>query len=79
MGQVGATSTVFAVSSIAIWGTIHGLGPFARMPINESLILLQTFTSVVALISLVLAAAWREQLGEGDAGAGRGGVGEWVG
>ena len=26
-----------------------------------------------------LAAAWREQLGEGDAGAGRGGVGEQVG
>lgn len=61
MGQVGATSTVFAVSSIAIWGTIHGLGPFARMPINESLILLQTFTGVVALISLVLAAASAER------------------
>ena len=26
-----------------------------------------------------LAAAWREQWGAGDAGAGRGGVGEWVG
>ena len=26
-----------------------------------------------------LAAAWREQLSKGDAGAGRGGVGEWVG
>ena len=25
-----------------------------------------------------MAAAWREQLGEVDAGAGRGGVGEWV-
>jgi hypothetical protein len=26
-----------------------------------------------------LAATWREQLGEGDAGAGRRGVDEWVG
>jgi signal transduction histidine kinase len=61
MGTVGAASTVFAVSGIAIWGTIHELGPFAGMPINESLILLQTFTGVVALISLTLAAASAER------------------
>ena len=61
MGQVGAASTVFAVSGIAIWGTIHELGPFARMPINDSLIRLQTFTGVVALISLILAAASAER------------------
>ncbi len=61
MGQVGAASTVFVVSGIAIWGTIQELGPFARMPINDSLILLQTFTGVVALISLMLAAASAER------------------
>lgn len=61
MEQIGAASTVFAVSSIAIWGTIHELGPFARMPINESLILLQTFTGIVALISFTLAASASER------------------
>ena len=30
MEQAGAVTTVFAVSSIAIWGTIHGLGPLRR-------------------------------------------------
>ncbi len=61
MGQLGATSTVVAVSAIAIWGTVHGLGPFGRLPINDSLILLQTFTGVVALISLTLAASAAER------------------
>jgi signal transduction histidine kinase len=61
LGQIGAASTVFVVSGIAIWGTIHELGPFADMPVNDSLILLQTFTGVVALISLTLAASASEQ------------------
>jgi signal transduction histidine kinase len=59
--QVGASSTVFIVSGIAIWGTIHEVGPFAGMPVNDSLILLQTFTGVLALMSLTLAASASEQ------------------
>ncbi len=59
--QVGASSTVFIVSGIAIWGTIHEVGPFADIPVNESLILLQTFTGVLALMSLTLAASASEQ------------------
>ena len=61
LGQVGASSTVFIVSGIAIWGTIHEVGPFADMPVNDSLILLQTFTGVLALMSLTLAASAAEQ------------------
>ncbi len=61
LDQVGASSTVFIVSGIAIWGTIHEVGPFADMPVNDSLILLQTFTGVLALISLTLAASASEQ------------------
>ncbi len=57
----GAVSTVFIVSGIAIWGTIHGTGPFSRLPLNDSLILLQTFTGVVALTSLTLAASSAER------------------
>lgn len=61
MQQVGAASTTFVVSGIAIWGTIHGLGPFANMPIIESLVLLQTFTGIVAIMSLTLAASANER------------------
>jgi signal transduction histidine kinase len=59
--QIGASSTVFIVSGIAIWGTIHEMGPFADMPVNDSLILLQTFAGVLALMSLTLAASASEQ------------------
>lgn len=61
MGQIGAASAVLVVSSIAIWSTIHELGPFADMPVNDSLILLQTFTGVAALTSLTLAASASER------------------
>ena len=61
LGQFGAVTTVLIVSGISIWGTVHGRGPFAELPINESLILLQTFTGVVALTSLTLAAAASER------------------
>lgn len=59
--QIGAVTTVFMVSGIAIWGTVHGMGPFSRLPINESLVLLQTFMGVVALTSLTLAASASER------------------
>jgi signal transduction histidine kinase len=59
--QVGAVTTVFVVSDIAIWGTVHGMGPFSQLPLNESLILLQTFTGVVALTSLTLVASASER------------------
>jgi len=55
-GQHGAVTGIFLISTIAIWGTIHGYGPFVQDSINESLILLQTFMGVVALTSLILGA-----------------------
>lgn len=59
--QSGAVTAVFIVSGISIWGTIHGFGPFSKLPINESLLLLQTFTGVVALTSLTLSASASER------------------
>ena len=59
--QRGAVTTIFIVSGISIWGTVHGLGPFSQLPINESLILLQTFTGVVSLTTLTLAASASER------------------
>jgi signal transduction histidine kinase len=61
LGQQGATASVCAVSGIAIWGTVHGLGPFAMESKNSSLVLLQTFTAVVSLTALILAATTIER------------------
>jgi len=60
-----ATATII-LSGIAVWGTLHGLGPFAAYTPNESLLLLQGFIGITALTTFVLAAvvAQRSQ-GEG--------------
>jgi len=60
-GQRGAAAAIVIVSGIAIWGTTLGFGPFADAAKNDSLILLQTFMAVVALTSLILAAATTER------------------
>jgi PAS domain S-box-containing protein len=54
-----AVVTSFA-SAIAIWGTVRGLGPFAREHVHESLILIQLFMGVVAITGMFLAAAVAE-------------------
>ncbi len=66
-GQRGATAAIVIVSGIAIWGTTLTYGPFADSSKNDSLILLQTFMAVVALTSLILAAATTERHSASDA------------
>jgi signal transduction histidine kinase len=61
LGQRGGTSAVLLVSGIAIWATVDGLGPFSLPSKNGNLVLLQTFLGVLALTSLVLAAATTER------------------
>src|SRR5262245_58257536 len=60
-GQPTATLMTFAASSIAIGSTVRGYGPFAAPTTHESLILLQIFTGVVAVTTLVLAAVTIER------------------
>jgi len=55
-----ATATVL-LSAIAIWGTLRGLGPFAGETPNESLLLLQAFIGVTALLAMVFAAVVSER------------------
>lgn len=59
-GQRGAITAAVAVSGIAIWGTLHGLGPFASADLNGSLILLQVYISTLTVTNLVLGAAVSE-------------------
>jgi diguanylate cyclase (GGDEF)-like protein len=55
-GQRETATTVAVLSAIAIGGTLHGYGPFATRGAAESLLLLQSFLGVTAVMSLVLAA-----------------------
>jgi diguanylate cyclase (GGDEF)-like protein/PAS domain S-box-containing protein len=51
-----ATATAL-ISGIAIWGALHGRGPFVRASPNESLLLLQAFVGVTGVTTLAIAAA----------------------
>jgi len=43
------------LAGMAIWGTLSGFGPFARETQNESLLLLQVFVGVTAVMTLAMA------------------------
>src|SRR6266511_3518428 len=60
-GQREAASAVVVLSGIAIWGTLHGFGPFVRASYNESLLLLQAFMGVSSVVTLALAALVAER------------------
>src|SRR3989442_9053419 len=56
-GPREAATTLLIVSAIAIWRTLSHVGPFSIYDPNESLVLLQVWTGITAVTSLVLAAA----------------------
>ncbi|MCW6052169.1 MASE1 domain-containing protein [Lyngbya sp. CCAP 1446/10] len=61
-GQRGAVLASFIVSSIAIWGGSQGGGPFIAKAenINQAILFLQAFMSVIVVTSLLLAATVAE-------------------
>jgi diguanylate cyclase (GGDEF)-like protein len=50
------------LAAITIHGTLRGYGPFVRASHNESLLLAQAFTGVMAVMTLLLATVVEEQL-----------------
>ena len=58
------TLIVLAATGIAIWGTVNGRGPYHSLSLNESLLVLQAFTSTLALMALLLYGLTRQR---GDA------------
>ncbi len=60
-GQSAVLLSTLLVSGVAIWGTIHGSGPFLREILNESLWLLQSFVAIVTVTGLLLAAVLTER------------------
>jgi diguanylate cyclase (GGDEF)-like protein len=62
-GQREAAAAIVVLSGIAIWGTLHGFGPFVQRTPNASLLLLQAFIGVMAVMTLSLAAVVSERRG----------------
>jgi len=60
-GPREASAIICLVCAIAVVGTTHGYGPFARRLPNDSLLLLQSFLSIQALMTLVFAAEVSER------------------
>jgi signal transduction histidine kinase/ActR/RegA family two-component response regulator len=61
LGPPASAAVTLIAAIVAIWCTVHGLGPFARPAIGGSLVLLQVFMAVVAVTGLLLSAAIAEQ------------------
>ena len=60
-GPREASAIICLVCAIAVVGTTHGYGPFAQQSPNNSLLLLQSFLSIQALMTLVFAAEVSER------------------
>lgn len=60
-GLWGVTLLNVIISALAIWGTRHGIGPFAAGSPIDSLVRWCVFTSVLSMIGLLLAAMAAEQ------------------
>jgi len=63
-GRRGTATAIALLSSLAIWGTVRGLGPFAEGPPNESLLLLQAFLGTTAVMTTLIAAVVAERKGD---------------
>lgn len=61
-GPREAVTVTLVLSGIAIHGTLHGFGPFVVGTKNESLLLLQTFMSIVGVMTLALAVITAERM-----------------
>jgi PAS domain S-box-containing protein len=59
-GQRETAAAIAIVSALAIWGTVHGLGPFAGGPPNEALLLLQAFLGTMAVMGILISAVVAE-------------------
>ena len=65
LGRRGVASCVLVLAFIAIYGTLHGLGPFVNEGRNESLLLLQAYLAVQAVTMLAAAAVvWERRQAE---------------
>ena len=60
-GQQGTTIVTCVASVFAIWGALHGVGPFGSGAIQDRLMSLQAFLGIAAVTGLLLAATLAER------------------
>jgi PAS domain S-box-containing protein len=60
LGQRETATLIFMLAGVALWGTVHGSGPFVRATQNEALLLLQCFLGVTVVLAMPLAAVVSE-------------------
>ncbi len=60
-GPRGAATATLLVSSLAVWYTLNGLGPFVASTPTHNLALLQSFIGLLAVTTLVIAALLTER------------------
>src|SRR5437762_5466135 len=59
--QRETASGIFILSAVAIWGTLHGFGPFLSETENQSLLVLQSWTAVLTITAMALSAGMAER------------------
>src|SRR5437016_192435 len=52
---------IFILSAIAVWGTLHGFGPFVRETENQSLLAVQWWIAVLSITAMALSAGMAER------------------
>ncbi|HSS16103.1 MAG TPA: MASE1 domain-containing protein [Candidatus Dormibacteraeota bacterium] len=52
---------IFILSAIAVWGTLHGFGPFVGETENQSLLAVQWWTAVLSITAMALSATMAER------------------
>jgi len=52
---------IFILSAIAVWGTLHGFGPFVGETENQSLLAVQWWTAVLSITAMALSAGMAER------------------
>jgi diguanylate cyclase (GGDEF)-like protein len=60
-GQRETATATLLLSVVATWGTLRGFGPFVRASQHESLLLLQMFMGVMAMMAMALSASLFER------------------
>ena len=66
-GERGAVTAAFALSGVALWGTLRHVGPFALAETNVALGLVQAFMATITVMNLVLGAVVSERSRVNDA------------
>ncbi len=54
-------TAISVLSAIALWGTLHGRGPYQVGSANQSLLVLQAWVAILTLTAMTLAAAMAER------------------